>query len=157
MFSISLHYLLQVLHFLQKLQFDLLLIPFGAIMYLFSPSVYSNKAINAVLFGSYSTDTTVAVASNLFLLKSMILYFFCVHLRYNVMVILPSVISTTRFHKTYCKRLFSGLLVVISSKLFTILNLCPGVIGFNFLTDITINYIKLLIRCKISMVSPSTS
>ena len=46
--------------------------PLGAIIYLFSPSLYSNKAIKAVLFGSYSIDFTIAGISNLSLLKSII-------------------------------------------------------------------------------------
>src|SRR5690606_8892296 len=60
----------------EEITFWSTLIPLGAMIYLFSPSAYSNRAMKAVLFGSYSTVFTVASTSNLFLLKSMILYFF---------------------------------------------------------------------------------
>src|SRR5690606_39359775 len=47
----------------EEITFWSTLIPLGAMMYLFSPSAYSRSAINAVLFGSYSTDFTVASTS----------------------------------------------------------------------------------------------
>ena len=48
---------------------------FGERMYLYSPSSYFINEINADLLGSYSFLITSAVISNLFLLKSIILYF----------------------------------------------------------------------------------
>ena len=63
--------------------------PFGAIMYLFSPSSNFISAIKAERFGSYSILKTSAFSSFLSLLKSTSLYFFLCPPPLNFIVILP--------------------------------------------------------------------
>ena len=104
-------------------------------MYFFSPSLYSNRAINAVRLGSYSIDLTSAETSNLFLLKSITLYLFLCPPPIWREVILPLLFLPPELFFG-SNKLFSGLSVVIASNPLTTLKRWAGVIGFNFLTDI---------------------
>ena len=113
--------------------------PFGAITYLFSPSAYTNNAIKAVLFGSYWIESTVAATPCLSLLKSITRYLLLWPPPFWRMVIFPWLFLPPDFFNGASK-LFSGLSAVMASNPFTTLKRCPGVIGFNFLTDISCLY-----------------
>ena len=87
--------------------------PFGAIIYLFSPSAYWIKAMLAVLFGSYSIEATVPTTPSLSLLKSIIRYFLFAPPPRCLTVILPWLLRPPFFFNVTTND-FSGLLLVIS-------------------------------------------
>src|SRR6185437_4200408 len=86
-------------------------------------------------FGSYSTVCTVAGILALFLAKSISLYFCLCPPPILRMVIFPVLLRPPVFFFGR-SRLFSGVDLVISSRVFTIANLVPGVTGFNLLIAI---------------------
>src|SRR5690606_18520575 len=75
------------------------------------------------------------------LLKSIIRYFFLCPPPMKRIVIFPVLLRPPDLERPLVRD-FSGFEVVISSKLLTILNRCPGVVGFNFLNDMI-----LLLKC----------
>ena len=104
-------------------------------IYLFSPSAYTIRAMLALLFGSYSIVFTVPGIPSLFLLKSMILYLRLTPPPLCLTVIFPLAFLPECFFNV-AVRDFSGLLVVISSKVETVMPRCPGVVGLYFLIPI---------------------
>ena len=109
--------------------------PLGAMMYLFSPSAYTIKAMFAVLLGSYSIVATLPAISSLFLLKSMILYLALAPPPLCLTVILPLEFLPACFLRATVSD-FSGLDAVISSKVETVIPLKPGEVGLYFLIPI---------------------
>ena len=87
-----------------------------------------NRAMFAVLFGSYSIDLTVAGTSSFLLLKSMILYFLLFPPPRCLTVILPWLLRPAFFFRD-TTRDFSGVLVVISEKSEPVMCLLEGVYG----------------------------
>jgi len=88
--------------------------PFGAIIYLFSPSAYLIKAILDDLFGSYSIEATVPSTLSLSLLKSMIRYFLFAPPPRCLTVIRPELLRPPFFLRVTSND-FSGVVEVISS------------------------------------------
>src|SRR5699024_10659289 len=109
--------------------------PFGAKIYLFSPSAYAKSAIFADLFGSYSIDCTFAGILSLFLLKSIILYFLLAPPPLERTVILPLLFLPPDFLRSDVKALW-GVVFVISSNVETDIFLWPFDVAFSFLIAI---------------------
>ena len=84
------------------------------------------KAMFAVLFGSYSMETTVAGIPSFLLLKSMILYFLLLPPPRCLTVILPWLLRTAFFFKDTVRD-FSGVDFVISEKSEPVIFLLDGV------------------------------